>query len=170
MNPLSAVYAAASRARRSWYERHPSARRRLSRPVISVGNLVVGGSGKTPTVAAIALLLRDSGERPVILSRGYARRDRRSPILVVSDGIRILEPVACSGDEPQLLARSLYGVPVVIGADRYAAGMVAERELAATVLILDDGFQHFQLERDVDLLVVNSTDLEEQPLPLWPPA
>jgi tetraacyldisaccharide 4'-kinase len=111
-------------------------------------------------------LLRDAGERPAILSRGYGRRVSGGGVLIVSDGIRVLEPVERSGDEPQLLARILEGVPVLVDADRYAAGRVAEQRFDATVMLLDDGFQHFQLERDVDLLVVDERDLEERPLPL----
>jgi tetraacyldisaccharide 4'-kinase len=166
LNPLSTVYATAARARRAWYAHHPASRRRLGRPVISVGNLVVGGSGKTPTVAALASLLRDAGERPVILSRGYGRRGPTDGVLMVSDGVRVLEPVERSGDEPQLLARMLEGVPVLVGADRHASGRVAEQRFDATVMLLDDGFQHFQLERDIDLLVVDERDLGEQPLPV----
>src|SRR6476660_865391 len=99
------------RVRRRRYEREPGRQRRLTHPVISVGNLSMGGSGKTPVVAALARLLRQRGERPVILTRGYGRRDTREGVLVVSDGQRVLEPVDRSGDEPQLLARTLPGVP-----------------------------------------------------------
>ena len=147
-----------------WYAR-PGRRRRLPHPVISVGNLSMGGSGKTPVVAALARLLRQRGERPVILTRGYGRRDTREGVLVVSDGQRVLEPVDRSGDEPQLLARTLPGVPVLVGADRYLAGVFAERHFAATVSILDDGFQHVQLERDVDLLLVSVDDLNDRVVP-----
>jgi tetraacyldisaccharide 4'-kinase len=84
---------------------------------------------------------------------------------VVSDGQRVLEPVERSGDEPQLLARTLPGVPVLVGADRYLAGVFADRHFAATVSILDDGFQHVQLERDVDLLLVSDDDLNDRVVP-----
>ena len=125
----------------------------------------MGGSGKTPVVAALARLLRQRGERPVILTRGYGRRDKREGVLVVSDGQRVLEPVDRSGDEPQLLARTLPGVPVLVGTDRYLAGMFAGRHFAATVSILDDGFQHVQLERDIDLLLVSVDDLNDRVVP-----
>jgi len=165
LNLLSAAYGTGARLRRSWYERHPERVRRLERPVISVGNLTVGGSGKTPLVAALATLLKDSGEAPVVLSRGYARKDRREPVVVVSDFDGVRAPVEQSGDEPQMLARELPGVPIIVGADRFAAGRLAQSRFAPTVFVLDDGFQHLQLARDVDLVIVSGLDLEEQPLP-----
>jgi tetraacyldisaccharide 4'-kinase len=165
VSALSAIYGHAARLRRSWYEGRPSARRRLSRPVVSVGNLVVGGSGKTPVVAALARLLRASGERPAILSRGYGRRTRTDGVVVVSDGDCLLVPVETSGDEPRMLAGSLPGVPVMVSPDRYLAGTLAERRFGATVLLLDDGFQHLQLERTIDLLVASRDDLGEKVLP-----
>jgi tetraacyldisaccharide 4'-kinase len=161
---LSTAYARIARLRRAWYAR-PGRSRRLPYPVISVGNLSMGGSGKTPVVAALARLLRQRGERPVILTRGYGRLDTREGVLVVSNGQRVLERVEQSGDEPQLLARTLPGVPVLVGADRYLAGAFAGRHFAATVSILDDGFQHVQLERDVDLLLVSVDDLNERVVP-----
>jgi tetraacyldisaccharide 4'-kinase len=165
LNILGAVYGRGATWRRGWYDRHPQRRRLLARPVISVGNLVVGGSGKTPTVAAIARLLLDMGERPAILSRGYARRDAGPGVLVVSDGARVLVSAARSGDEPQMLARALGGVPVVVARHRHQAGCLAERDLGATVHLLDDGFQHVQLARDVDLAIVSAGDLHEPLLP-----
>jgi len=150
--------------RRSWYERHPQSRRSLSRPVVSVGNLSVGGSGKTPIVAALARMLLDMGERPAILSRGYGRR-AGDGVVVVSDGTAVLEPVERSGDEPQMLARGLPGVPVLVCAERYLAGLLAERRLGSTVLLLDDGFQHLSLGREVDVLVVAAPDLDDAVLP-----
>jgi tetraacyldisaccharide 4'-kinase len=151
--------------RRGWYARHPEARRRLVHPVISVGNLAVGGSGKTPVVATLARWLLSQGERPAILTRGYARKRVREGVVVVSDPDHVLEPVLTSGDEPQMLARALCGVPVLASADRYLAGCLAERRFACSVHLLDDGFQHFALERDVDLLLVSPDDLSDAVLP-----
>lgn len=165
MNALSAIYGGVARARRAWFTQRPQAARHLAHPVISIGNLVVGGSGKTPTVAVLATLLQSMGERPAVLSRGYARKAPQDGVLVVSDGTRILEPVDRSGDEPQMLARALPGVPVLVCADRFLAGTLAERTLGATVSILDDGFQHVQLARDLDLLLVQPSDLDEAVLP-----
>jgi tetraacyldisaccharide 4'-kinase len=165
LSVLSASYGRLARLRRSWYERHPQAQRSLERPVISVGNLSVGGSGKTPVVAALARLLVARGHRPAILSRGYARRRNVDGVVVVSDGERVLESVEHSGDEPQMLARELPGVPVLVCPDRHLAGRLAERQLGCTVLLLDDGFQHLLLGRQVDLLIMPASDLDDAVLP-----
>ncbi len=160
MNLASGLYASVARARRKWYARHPEARRRLSCPVISVGNIAVGGSGKTPTVAHLARLLQDAGERPAILTRGYARRRPQEGVTVVSDGARVIEDVDRAGDEPLMLARALPGVPVLVCADRHLAGCLAERRFGATVHVLDDGFQHFRLMRDLDLVLVGGEEID----------
>jgi len=165
LTPLSAVYGGVARFRRSWYERRPAARTRLARPVISVGNLVVGGSGKTPVVAAIASTLTRLGHRPAILSRGYGRTSRSSDVVVVSEGMGPLVSVHESGDEPHMLARDLASVPIVVSADRARAGVTAIERFNPTVLILDDGFQHLRLERTIDLLVMAAADLDERLLP-----
>lgn len=162
---MSAAYGAVAGWRRALYARDPSRRRRLARPVVSVGNLGMGGSGKTPVVEYVARLLQNSGERPAILTRGYARRIPHDGVTVVSDSSDVLADLDSAGDEPLMLARALPGVPVLVGADRYLSGVLAERRLGATVHILDDGFQHLQLERDVDLLLVSEEDLMDQPLP-----
>jgi len=163
---LSAAYGQVARARRAWYARAPHRRRRLTQPVVSVGNLSVGGSGKTPAVAALARLVLAAGGRPVIVSRGYARREPVDGVLVVSDGRNVFESVERSGDEPQLLARTLPGVPVLVCPDRHLAGVLAERRFGATVILLDDGFQHLELDRDIDLLMVRPEDLRDELLPL----
>ena len=165
MSVLSASYGQLTRLRRSWYERHPQAQRTLDCPVISVGNLSVGGSGKTPVVATLARLLLEMGRRPAILSRGYARRQATDGVVVVSDGIGVLEPVERSGDEPQMLARALPGVPVLVCPDRHLAGRLAERQFGCNVALLDDGFQHLPLGRVVDLLVMPAADLDDAVLP-----
>lgn len=165
MTALSSLYGRLTQLRRAWYGRHPDRRRRLSRPVISIGNLVVGGSGKTPTVAALARLLLEAGERPAILTRGYGRRHHADGAVVVSDGERVLEPALRSGDEPQMLARALPGVVVIVSGDRYVAGRLAERRFGSTLHLLDDGFQHLALARDVDVLLVAREDLDERVLP-----
>jgi tetraacyldisaccharide 4'-kinase len=165
VNPLSASYAHVARVRRAWYERRPHLRRQLGCPVVSVGNLVVGGSGKTPVVASIAELLRDAGYTPAILSRGYKRRSAGEGVVVVSDGTRVLADVSASGDEPQMLARQLSGVPVLVSADRFLSGTLARRRFNASVLILDDGYQHLQVARTVDLLLLRAADLEDAVVP-----
>ena len=165
MSVLSATYGRIARLRRSWYEHHPQSRRSLDRPVISVGNLSVGGTGKTPIVATLARMLLEWGERPAILSRGYARRHTDDGVVIVSDGKGVLAPVERSGDEPQMLARALPGVAVLVCPDRYLAGRLAERQLNCTILLLDDGFQHLPLGRQVDVVVMPASDLDEAVLP-----
>jgi tetraacyldisaccharide 4'-kinase len=155
-------YGAIALARRRWFDRQR--RRRLERPVVSVGNLVVGGAGKTPVVGFVAALLRDAGERPAVLSRGYGRTRAEDGVVVVRDAIRMRADLARAGDEPLMLARQLEGVAVVVGADRFLAGRLAERRLGATVHVLDDGFQHHALARDVDVLVVSAEDLHGERL------
>ena len=150
---LDLLYSRLARARRRYYERRPYLRRRLASPVISIGNLTVGGSGKTPLAAEIARMLIEMGERPSILSRGYARKIAREGVVIVSDGSRVLAPVEHSGDEPQMLARAVPRAAVLVSSSRYVAGRIAESRLGCTVHVLDDGFQHFDLLRDIDLLV-----------------
>ena len=158
---LSRLYGSLARRRRRWYERRPEARRRLDRPVVSVGALSVGGSGKTPVTARVAGLLVSLGERPAVLSRGYARAHRVAGVVVVRDADRVRAGLAESGDEPLMLALALRGAAVLVAADRHQAGRLAETELGATVHLLDDGFQHLSLHRDVDLLLVAEQDLAD---------
>ena len=141
------------RLRRRRVERRPERQRRLVRPVISVGNLSVGGTGKTPVVAAIAQRLIDAGQRPSILSRGYARADAPEGVVVVSDGSRIHATIDRAGDEPLMLARQVPGAIVCASPDRHLAGTLAEHRLGCTVHVLDDGFQHIELARNLDVLV-----------------
>ncbi|OFW42687.1 MAG: tetraacyldisaccharide 4'-kinase [Acidobacteria bacterium RIFCSPLOWO2_12_FULL_67_14b] len=149
------------RVRRRWAERHPAGRRRLARPVISVGNLSMGGTGKSPVVAAIAEWLIAHGERPAILSRGYARADAAEGVVVVSDGTRVLAPIERAGDEPLMLARQVPGAIVCVSADRHLAGTLAERRLGCTVHLLDDGFQHIELARNLDILVTTLGEIPQ---------
>jgi tetraacyldisaccharide 4'-kinase len=158
---ISDLYAAIVRRRRERYARRPDLRRRLRRPVISVGNLAAGGRGKTPIVAAIARDLIAQGERPAILTRGYARTGPEDGVVVVRDPDGIRADLARSGDEPLMLARSLPGATVLVSADRYLAGRLAEHQFGASVHILDDGFQHLQLDRDVDIVLVGREDIAD---------
>jgi len=168
LRAASALYGTAAAWRRRRYRSGRGRQRVLSRPVISVGNLSVGGSGKTPTVEYLARLLQQRGERPAILSRGNGRSptgDESEGVMVVSDGSRVLASVEAAGDEPLMMARHLPGIAVVVGNSRYRCGRVAEERLGATVHILDDGFQHLALARDVDLLLLSEADLDDRPLP-----
>jgi tetraacyldisaccharide 4'-kinase len=122
--------------------------------VISVGNITVGGTGKTPMVIYLAHLLKEKGFHPAVLSRGYKGK-ARAPINVVSDGARLfMKPEDC-GDEPLLIAKSLNGVPVLTGPKRVLTGRVAMEQFGADILILDDAYQHRQLARDVDIVLMN---------------
>ena len=134
---ISAVYAAVARGRRQYYARHPHLQRSLSRPVISIGNLAVGGRAKTPLAALVAARLRDMGERPAILSRGYARRDAADGVVVVRDLRGMRADLDRAGDEPLMLARQLDGVAVLVSSSRYLAGRLAEHHFAATVHVPD---------------------------------
>ena len=125
----------------------------------------MGGTGKTHVVAEVARLLIAHGERPAILTRGFARTRPTPGVTIVSNGTSILTDVAAAGDEPMMLARALPGVAVLVGADRFLSGQLAERELGVTVHILDDGFQHVTLARDVDLILVDESDLSDRVLP-----
>lgn len=157
--PLVPLYAAAAGAKNFAYERGWKRPHRLAGPVISIGNLSVGGSGKTPLVIRLAHLLREQGIAVDVLSRGYGRG---------STQVRRVDPAGSAdqfGDEPLLIARAT-GVPVYVGPSRYAAGCLAEAECAAPrVHLLDDGFQHRQLARDVDIVVLHRSDFSGQLLP-----
>jgi tetraacyldisaccharide 4'-kinase len=129
--------------------------RRLDRPVISVGNLTVGGTGKTPAVAMLARYFLARGKRVVVLSRGYGGT-LRGRMGIVADGRDMLLNAETAGDEPYLLAATVPGLAVVVGADRYRAGLLAMERLAPDIFILDDGFQHLRLERDLNILLLDS--------------
>ena len=161
MRLLSRLYDETAWRRRQWYARRPEARRRLARPVVSVGALAAGGSGKTPFAAALARMLVEMGERPAVLSRGYRRADPVEGAAVIRDFERTVGSLAVAGDEPWMLARSLDGVAVVVADDRHLAGRLAEARLGATVHVLDDGFQHLQLERGTDLVLLSGADLDD---------
>jgi tetraacyldisaccharide 4'-kinase len=156
---ISDVYAAVVRRRREYYAKRPDLRRRLARPVISVGNLAVGGRGKTPMVATIARELMAMGERPAILTRGYARTRAEDGVVVVRDPDGLRADVARAGDEPMMLARALRGASVLVSSDRYLSGRLAEHHFGASVHVLDDGFQHLQLDRDVDIVMIGHDDV-----------
>jgi tetraacyldisaccharide 4'-kinase len=140
--------------RRTLYARGLLRTKKLPAPVISVGNLTVGGTGKTPVVACLAGLWRDRGQRVAILSRGYG--GRAQGVTRLSDGNRLYHQPPEVGEEPYWLARALPGVAIYTGACRYAAGLAAWKELKPDLFLLDDGFQHFQLYRDLDLVLLDA--------------
>jgi tetraacyldisaccharide 4'-kinase len=152
--PLTPVYRGVVAARGAAYRRGWLSRSRLDAPVISVGNLTFGGTGKTPTVIALVRDLVRMGRRPAVLTRGYKRRGDHQVVVV---GPEPRQSVGEVGDEPLEMARRLPGVPVVVDADRERGGTEALR-LGADVLVLDDGFQHLRLERDLDLVLIDAGD------------
>src|SRR5215467_15995356 len=158
MNPLSSMFGLGVGLRNCLYDRGVLPARRLAGPVVSVGNLSVGGSGKTPFVLLLGELLRARGVKFDILSRGYGRKTK---------GVALVEPsgsASAFGDEPLLMARKL-GVPVIVGEDRYEAGRFAEGKFGAQLHLLDDGFQHRALMRDFDIVMVTPDDARDRLLP-----
>jgi len=153
--PFGPLYAAAMKGRVWAYGRGHLPSRSLPCPVISVGNLTLGGTGKTPHVVALCRWLQDRGLRPAVVSRGYGGKAGRGP-KVVGDGRRVLLPPEIGGDEPVMMAEALSGVPVVAGSDRFAGGALACRELGAQVVVLDDGFQHLSLQREIDIVLLDA--------------
>ncbi len=154
--PFAAAYGCASSARSMAYQQGWLKARRLSRPVISVGNLTAGGTGKTPLVALIAKLLLKRGLKPVILTRGYGRAP--GPPLIALDAApgRAPDPRQV-GDEPALLAAELPEVPIVVSASRFQGGRYAEEHFQIDAHLLDDGFQHQQLARQIDVVALDVT-------------
>jgi tetraacyldisaccharide 4'-kinase len=155
LTTLSYPYDWAHQLRLQAYHLRWAGVRQLPCHVISIGNLTLGGTGKTPVVELVADLLRREGMRACVLSRGYGGRPK-SAITIVSDGQRCLVPPEVAGDEPVLLAEHLVGLPVVVGKDRYAAGMLAIERFGVEVIVLDDGFQHVQLARDLNILLLDA--------------
>jgi len=158
MNPLSAIFGAGVAVRNALYDRGILKARRLACPVISVGNISVGGSGKTPFVIALGRLLNERGIEFDVLSRGYRRHGA---------GVAVVDPNGSPeqfGDEPLLIAKKLH-VPVIVGTSRYEAGLLAERQFASRLHLLDDGFQHRGLHRDFDIVMLPASDMEDTLLP-----
>jgi tetraacyldisaccharide 4'-kinase len=163
--PLAALYGGVVSLRAAAYRGGLLPRARLAGPVISVGNLSVGGSGKTPVVQRIAEILLEAGLPVAILSRGY-RGSFSGEALVVSDGRGALSAdAALAGDEPVMLARALPSAVVAVGAHRDRVGRLVEQRFGTRVHVLDDGFQHLRLVRDLDVLCVDAADLGDRPLP-----
>lgn len=159
MNPLSALYGAVVATRNALYDHGIPTTDRLEGPVVSIGNLSVGGSGKTPFLILLGELLQQRGIAFDVLSRGYRRK---------TTGVAIVQPngtAAEFGDEPLLIARRL-GVKVIVGKNRYPAGELAEELSGPQLHLLDDGFQHRKLSRDFDIVLVSSGDAKDSLLPI----
>ena len=167
LTPLRWLYTASVQLRNIMYTRDVFKARRLPCRVISVGNIAVGGTGKTPAVIAIAKHLQRGGMRVAILLRGY-KGSVREKVRIVSDGEKVCASAIESGDEAYMMARHLSGVPILVGKSRYLAGQVALERFEVDVLLLDDGFQHRQLARDVDILTISTTHPFGSPEKLLP--
>ncbi len=154
LQAVSPLYQVGARARRGLYGKGWLPIKHLPAPVLSVGNLTVGGTGKTPLTAYLARFFLGNHQRVAILSRGYG--GRRTEVTCLSDGERLYHKPPEVGDEAYELARSLPGVLVYTGPCRYAAGMAAWWDHRPDVFLLDDGFQHFQLARDLDLVLLDA--------------
>jgi tetraacyldisaccharide 4'-kinase len=164
LGALGAAYGAVGAARAALYARGILRTHRLRGPVISVGNLAVGGRGKTPIAACVAEWARDDGLPVAVLSRGYGG-SFAGDALVVSDGASTSAAAAVAGDEPVMLARRLPGVVVAVGPRRDVVGRAVEARFGPRVHVLDDGFQHLRLHRDLDLVCLRAHDLADRPLP-----
>lgn len=159
MNPLSAMFGAAVRARNEFYDRGTFRVQRLQGPVVSIGNLSTGGTGKTPFLILLGELLKKRSILFDVLSRGYRRE---------TEGVALVDPGGTArhfGDEPLLIARKL-GVPVIVGEDRFGAGQYAEQNFGPQLHLLDDGFQHRSLARDFDIVLLTPTDVRDSLLPV----
>ena len=156
--PLSALYSAVTRTRLSLYQRGTFRTTKLARPVISVGNMTVGGTGKTPLVEWVSKTIAGAGKKVCILTRGYGRQHPERQV-IVSDGQAILATPAEAGDEPYLLANNLLGrAAVICSADRISAGRDAIEVFGTECFVLDDGFQHLRLARDLNIVTVDATN------------
>jgi tetraacyldisaccharide 4'-kinase len=158
VNPLSAIFGAGVAMRNALYDRRIFKVEKLTRPVISIGNISVGGTGKTPFVIALGELLKQRGIPFDILSRGYGRSSTETAVVDPNGS------PSQFGDEPLLLARKLQ-VPVIVGANRYQAGLLAEKKFSSKLHLLDDGFQHRRLHRDFDIVLLPAADYSGSLLP-----
>jgi tetraacyldisaccharide 4'-kinase len=158
LNPLSATYAAFAGTRNRLYDGGFLKTQRLRAPVVSIGNLSVGGSGKTPFVILLGQLMQQRGIRFDVLSRGYGRKTRGALAVDLNGAPNQF------GDEPLLISRHLQ-CPVVVGESRHQAGLLAENRFGSQLHLLDDGFQHRSLARDFDIVLLTAEDLRDQLLP-----
>jgi tetraacyldisaccharide 4'-kinase len=156
--PLGTIYGAITRTRNFLFHKGILTTHNVAAPVISVGNITTGGTGKTPLVDWLARRLAAEGEHVCILTRGYGRADRSQQVLV-SDRRTLLASAVAGGDEPRFLAETLLGVAAVVSnADRVSAARWAIDNLKSTLFILDDGFQHLSIARDLNLVTIDATN------------
>jgi len=154
---LSFIYRCLVAVRKIFYETKILSTKSLKCKVISIGNITVGGSGKTPTVEYLSNLLQSKGYKVGIISRGYKRKSKST--LIVTDGRKKPESWEQVGDEPFLLAHKLDNIPIVVGSSKYESGSMIIERFKPDVILIDDGFQHLSLNRDLDIVLVNSKDI-----------
>jgi tetraacyldisaccharide 4'-kinase len=155
--PAAVTYGAGALARVLAYAGGVMPRYQAQVPVVSIGNLTVGGTGKTPVAIDLAKKFVSAGYRPVVLSRGYKRKSVE-PYVIVSDGKAVRATCEDAGDEPYLIALSASGAAVVVGAHRAETAEIAISELGCNLIILDDGFQHLKVKRDIDIVLIDYND------------
>ena len=156
LSAASALYGTAQTIRANCYRQNLLQSRKLPCDVISVGNITVGGTGKTPMTIYVARKLQQAGVRVAVISRGYKGSAERNGG-VVSDGSNLLMNSEQAGDEPFLIASRLKNIPVIVGKNRFAAGMLAISKFQSEVIVLDDAFQHLKLRRDIDIILLDYT-------------
>ncbi len=152
---LSHCYGGVLKIRDRSFQNHPERSGSLPCMVISIGNITVGGTGKTPMTVYLATMLKNSGFRVAIVSRGYGGKSSKTGG-IVCDGKKILLPSHMAGDEPHMMAKQLQDVPVVVWSNRYQAGLLAIEKFSPDILLLDDGFQHRKLKRDLNILLLDA--------------
>ena len=154
LSMASKVYGGAVKLRRTFYKKSVFKSKKLSRPVISIGNITAGGTGKTPMTIYVANVINALGYNVAVVSRGYkGKAETKGGI--VSDGETLLMTPEISGDEPYMMAAKLKDVPVIVGKNRFKAGRLAIGKFAPDIILLDDGFQHLKLERGLDLVLLD---------------
>ena len=151
LSPFSLLYGALVK-----FDKAVTSQKKLPKPVISIGNITWGGTGKTPCVIKLARELVGLGLKPAVLSRGYFRKDKRKSFMAVSDGKTTLALPELAGDEPFLVADSVPGAVVMAGKNRLGAAAYALEKFSPDIFILDDGFQHWKIQRDLDIVCVNA--------------
>ena len=152
---LSLLYDSVGRGRRKLYHQHKHVIKKLPVPVLSIGNLAVGGTGKTPMTIYLAQRLLKENFRPAIISRGYGG-DAEKKGVIVSNATTVLANALQAGDEPVMMAQRLAGVPVIVGKNRFESGRVAVDKYGCNLILLDDGFQHLGLYRDLNILLLDA--------------
>jgi tetraacyldisaccharide 4'-kinase len=154
LSMVSKVYGGAVKLRRIFYKKAVLKSKRLPCPIISIGNITVGGTGKTPMTIYVAQVVKQLGYKVAIISRGYKGKAEKGGG-IVSDGKMLLMTPEIAGDEPYMIANRLKDVPVIVGKNRFKASRLAIRKFDSDVIVLDDGFQHLKLRRDLDLVLLD---------------